>query len=710
MNADPLVRNEVGGTVHGPVVQAGRIDTLTVAAAVPAILPDSRPPRLLPPPAPHFTDRQTELARLTALLDTPDEDPAPRVVVLTGTGGIGKSATALHFAARLQDRYAGGQLHADLRGDTTATAVTPSTVLVRFLRALGVAPPYLPADEQEQIDWYRTLTADRRMLAVLDNAHSAAQVLPLLPTGPGSLTLVTSRRRLDGLVREAGARVIQLPPLGPADAALLLTRLSGREAPGADDAAAVARRCGGLPLALCMAGERLAVRTHLTWQQLERDMATAAAPSDEPGTDPVTAAADTSYEDLGPDAARLYRLGGLRPWPALTAPAAAALAEVAEPEAAALLDELAAVHLLEEHTAGRYRYHDLLRAHAEGLALRVDGPARSAAAVGRLLRHHLAAAAAADARVMPGRWHLGPAYNRLPPDPRTAEQATDWLLDERENLVEAVRTADEYGLDELTWQLCEALWSLFLRNGFHQDWLATHRLGVRAAARCPQDPEAEGRMHAQLGFALKGLGRLDEAERAFTAAAEADRRCGHRRGEATAVESVGLVRLEQGRYAEAEACFRAAEALTEDPRARALLAHHRGRALSGRGEHAEAAATLELAGRLVADLPVPDPYNQARVLTSLGQAALAAGDRERAARVLAEAAERMAPEKAPVQDAEIAELRARAAATPAERRAFLTEAATLHERLGSPRGAALRAALEATETTEAPEAPEPSDG
>ncbi|MCX2183085.1 tetratricopeptide repeat protein [Streptomyces sp. SKN60] len=718
MSPGPVVRNEIGGTatVHGPVVQAGRIDTLTVAAAVPAILPGSPAPRLLPAPAPHFTDQHDELARLTALLDgadgTLEEDPAPRVVVLTGTGGIGKSATALHFAARLRDRYGGGQLHADLRGDATATAATPSTVLVRFLRALGVAPPYLPADEQEQIDWYRTLTADRRMLTVLDNAHSAAQVLPLLPTGPGSLTLVTSRRRLDGLTREAGARVIQLPPLGPADAALLLTRLSGREAPHPAAAEAVARRCGGLPLALCMAGERLAVRTHLTWQQLEQDMATAAAPSDEPGndgtdsltTDPVTAAADTSYDDLTPGAARLYRLGGLRPWPALTAPAAAALTEVTEPEAADLLDELAAIHLLEEHAAGRYRHHDLLRVHAERRALRVDGHPRAAAAVGRLLRHHLAAAAAADARVMPGRWHLGPAYDRLPPDPRTAEQATDWLLAERENLVEAVRTADEYGLDDLTWQLCEALWSLFLRHGFHQDWLATHRLGVRAAARCPAVPEAEGRMHAQLGFALKGLGRLDEAEQAFTAAAEADRRCGHRRGEATAVESLGLVRLEQRRYEEAEACFLAAEALTDDPRARALLAHHRGRALSGRGEHARAAATLEQAGRLMTELPVPDTYNQARVLTSLGQAALAAGDRERAADVLAEAAGRMRQEKAPVQDAALAELRARAAATPDERRVFLTEAAGLHERLGSPRAAALRAELAATDTTDASDA------
>ncbi|MER7518729.1 tetratricopeptide repeat protein [Streptomyces sp. NPDC126499] len=702
---NPSVRNEVGGAVHGTVVQAGHIGTLTVEqAVVPAILPDSPPPRLLPAPTRHFTDRHAELDRLTALLDGADDDPAPRVVVLTGTGGVGKSATALHFAARLRDRYDGGQLHADLHGDATATATAPSTVLVRFLRALGVAPQYVPADEQEQIDWYRTLTADRRLLTVLDNAHSVAQVLPLLPTGPGSLTLVTSRRRLAGLGGAAGAHHLTLPPLGPADAALLLTRLAGRTT-GPTTAAdtgsgveAVARRCGGLPLALCMAGERLAVRTHLTWQQLEQDMASAAAhPSDGPDSpdgprhDPVSAAADTSYEDLGPDAARLYRLGGLRPWAGLTAPAAAALAEVPEERAAALLEELASVHLLEEHAPGRYRHHDLLRAHAERRALRTDGHARSAAAVGRLLRHHLAAAAAADARVMPGRWHLGPAYDRLPDDPRTADEATDWQLAERENLVEAVRAADEYGLDDLTWQLCEALWSLFFRQGFHQDWISTHRLGVRAAARCPDTPEAEGRMHAQLGFALLGLGRHDEAEEAFAAAAEADRRCGHRRGEATAIESLGLVRLAQGRYEQAADRFRVARDLAEDPRARALLQHHLGRALSGQGRHDEAAATLERAGELMAALPVPDPYNEARVLTSLGEAALAAGDPGRAAGILAEAARRMAVERVPVQEAAIAALRARAAATPEERVRFLTEAIERYERLGSPAAAALRA-------------------
>ncbi|HET6857277.1 MAG TPA: tetratricopeptide repeat protein, partial [Streptomyces sp.] len=431
---------------------------------------------------------------------------------------------------------------------------------------------------------------------------------------------------------------------------------------------------------------------------------------------PLTAVADASYADLSPDAARLYRLAGLRPWPALTAEAAAALLSVPKGRAARLLEELAEVHLLTEPgpAPGRYRFHDLIRTHAERRALREEGPARSAAAVRRLLIQYVDAAAAADSCVIPGRWRLGPAYARLAPAPpayASAAEAVAWLVAEHENLVEAVRTSAEYGHDELTWQLCETLWALYLRQGFHEDWIATHRLGVEAAARCPDVPEALGRMHAQLGFAHLGLSQWDSAEREFEAAAEADRRAGHARGEATAVESLGLVRLKQCRWEEAADCFRRAQSLTDDPRARALLAHHLGRALSGLGSYEEAAAQLESAQQLLRDLPSPDLYNEARVLTSLGETALAAGRPERAQECLERAAAQMAADKAVVQQAAIAELRARATTDPAEVRRFLREALGFHERTGAPGAAVVRARLEALDaaTGTVPDTREPED-
>lgn len=493
--AGASVRNELGGTVYGHSVQAQHIGSVTFhEAPAPVRIPGWPVPRELPAPTRYFTNRRRELARLAALLE--ERADVPDLVVLSGPGGIGKSATALHWAASLSGRYDGPRLHIDLRGDNTATALAPSAVLNRFLRRLGIDGRWIPADEEDRADLFRSLTAGQRMLTVLDNAHSVAQVLPLLTTAPGSLTVVTSRHRLSRLIRERGAHHIELGPFTADDAEQLLAHVApGRDMTGADS---VARHCGGLPLALCIAAERMAVRTHLTWEKQRQDMERAMGQGMERGmadhagqdTDDqasLTGIADASYADLSPDAARLYRLAALRPWPTLTAQAAAALIGVPQQKAALLLEELAEIHLIGETASGRYRFHDLIRSHAEQRALREEGPARSAAAVRRLLLHYVDAGAAADACVNPGRWHLGPAYARLAPAPAfpSPAQALTWLAAERENLEEAVRTAAEYGHDELTWQLCETLWSLYLKQGFHQEWIATHRLGVEAAARCP---------------------------------------------------------------------------------------------------------------------------------------------------------------------------------------------------------------------------------
>ncbi|HET6857575.1 MAG TPA: AAA family ATPase, partial [Streptomyces sp.] len=268
LGQQPGVHNDLGGTVYGSSVQAGSIGSVTIAAPTPVRIPGWPVPRELPPPTRYFTNRRAELAQLEALLDEPAD--GPDLVVLSGAGGIGKSATALHWAASLGARYDGPRLHIDLRGDSAATALTPSAVLDRFLRRLGVDQRWIPADEDGRADLFRDLTAGLRMLTVLDNAHSVAQVLPLLTTAPGSLTVVTSRHRLSRLIRERGARHLQLGPFAAEDAEQLLARIaSGRDMTGAD---AVARRCGGLPLALCIAAERMAVRTHLTWERQQQDL------------------------------------------------------------------------------------------------------------------------------------------------------------------------------------------------------------------------------------------------------------------------------------------------------------------------------------------------------------------------------------------------------------------------------------------------------
>ncbi|MDT0306401.1 NB-ARC domain-containing protein [Streptomyces sp. DSM 44917] len=681
-------------------------------------------PRLLPPGTPAFTDREGVLDTLTALADAGAAAPGgPRVVVLLGPGGIGKTATAVHAAHALAGRYPDGQLYADLRGASAATAASPSEILGRFLPALGLADGAVPGEERRQVDRYRDLTAGRRLLVLLDNAHSAAQVVPLLTASSGSLVLVTSRYRLPELVRDHGARLVPLGPLEDADAVRLLARIAGPERVARQPAhvAAVARSCAGVPLALCATGARAAEREHLSWERIVRELSPengAFSGEEEPdGRDPVLLATHLSYRELSPPAARLYRLLGQRPWPQIPVGAAAAAAGPAagpeaspaeEDQARALLEELARVHLLEEVAEERYRFHDAVRRHAARQAAREESPAELARATGRMARWFLRRAAEADAAVLPGRWRLGPAFPGPPPPgapPRPVAPALAWLRRERENLAEAVRAAEEQGSDGLVWQLCEATWSLHLKLGFHQQQADTHARGVAAARRAAEDfgdARAEGRMRVQHAFALMGLGRTEEAEEQLRDAAEADRRAGHRRGQATAEETLGLLRLRQWRWAEAEAAFaRARETLgliapdeegaRDVPRATALLAFHTGRALRGDGRLTEAVRRLLEALALFGALEVPDPYNGARVRTALGETLLDAGDPGAARAPLDEALEVLSAEGAWLPQAEAALLRARCARDLGDAEgeaAFLRTARKLYERTGELAAAA----------------------
>lgn len=731
-------------------------ETAWLAPAPPAVAPGASRPQMLPPGTAAFTDRDRVRAEITALLDAPPAGPAHQgastVVLLVGPGGIGKTAFAVHCAHALAERFPAGQLHADLRGASAATALDPSGTLVRFLHHLGVPADRVPPGADAQADAYRDVTAGRPLTVVLDNAHSAAQVRPLLPAGPGALTLVTSRYRLPELVRDYGAHVLTLGPLSPADSERLLTRVAGaaRARGHRSRVSAVAARLGGSPLAICETGSRVAVREHLSWETLERQFAARAstATGEASGVaegsggpegagddaDAVGLSTDLSYRELGTAAARLYRLLAVWPWPDIGIAAAARTADLPEAEVRPLLEELAGVHLLEEVAEERYRFHDAVRQHAHQRARAEDGHREMAAAVRRTATWYLRFAAAADYRVIPGRWRLGPAFTQLsaagtPPD-GDARAALAELRRERENLAEAVRAAAEYDFDELVWQLCEAMWALHLRLGFHEQWVSTHLRGVAAARRCAQefgDRRAEGRMLCQLAFGYLGLGldRSAEAETALTEAAAADEAAGHHRGRATAVESLGLLRLSQWRYTEAEACFlEARQALAairpgEDgardvPRATALLAHHLGRAQRGQRRYPEALAQLHTALALFRELPERDAYNEARVRMSLGETQLNAGDPTAARDVLDQALDTMAHEGAVLQQADAAELSAhcaRALHDPADEARRLRRARRHYARSGADGAVArITARLDELDGLDEPDGPDGPGG
>src|SRR6266511_191158 len=151
-------------------------------------------PRQLPADTYGFTGRAAELASLDALLDAAGREPSAVVIsAVAGTGGVGKTALAVHWAHRVVDRFPDGQLYVDLRGYDPDQPLDPADVLAGFLCALGVPGEQVPYDTAERAARYRTLVAGRRMLVVLDNAYSADQVRPLLPGTPACFVLVTSQ-------------------------------------------------------------------------------------------------------------------------------------------------------------------------------------------------------------------------------------------------------------------------------------------------------------------------------------------------------------------------------------------------------------------------------------------------------------------------------------------------------------------------------------
>jgi hypothetical protein len=348
---------------------------------------------------PGFTGRLAQLDQLDALLakrGPTDTGTAIVISAISGTAGIGKTALAVHWAHRVRDRFPDGQLYANLRGfDPSRPPTPPNDVIRQFLDALGVPAHRVPADPDAQINLYRSLLADRRVLVVLDNVREPGQARPLLPGAPGCVAVVTSRHRLTGLVAIDGAHPVSLDLLAADEARQLVASRLGTERVAAEAVAVdeLIELCGRLPLALAVAVARAANDPHRSIADLVVELRDArgrldALTGDDAPTD-IRAVFACSYRTLSPDAARLFRLLGLHPGPDLGIRAAASLAGVSPARARQLLTELAAVHLVTEHARDRYLLHDLIRRYAEERTQIDDAERERHAAISRLFDHYL---------------------------------------------------------------------------------------------------------------------------------------------------------------------------------------------------------------------------------------------------------------------------------------------------------------------------------
>jgi DNA-binding SARP family transcriptional activator/tetratricopeptide (TPR) repeat protein len=519
-------------------------------------------PRQLPPAVTGFTGRAPELRTLTQVLNQIGCD-APGTLVISaigGTAGVGKTALALFWAHRVADRFADGQLYVNLRGfDPSGVPVAPAEAVRGFLDALGVPPQRIPPGADAQAGLYRSLVADKQMLVVLDNARDEQQVRPLLPASPASLVIVTSRSQLTGLTATDGARLLSLDVLTQDEAVQLLTARVGNDRAAAEPGAVgeIAALCARLPLVLAVAAARAAARPRFLLTELAAELRGADSRLDAlDAADPassVRAVFSWSYRQLGPQAARLFRLLGLHSGPDISIPAAGSLAGINQAGADRLLRELTQANLLAEHVPGRFGFHDLLRAYAADQATATeDQPARHQA-IGRILDHYLHTACTATTLIRPAREPItiGPARPGVTPEHLASRpQAREWFEAEHHVLLAAVALADSTGFDIHAWQVPWAMSEFMDRRG-HWDLMAAIQGTAVAAATRLGDTAGRAVSLRMLAIACSRLGDSDQALAHTVACLRLCQQLGDHLGEADVYFVRATVAESQGHYADA---------------------------------------------------------------------------------------------------------------------------------------------------------------
>ncbi|WP_439656129.1 ATP-binding protein [Lentzea sp. HUAS TT2] len=537
--------NEVANA-SGTVVQAGTIrgDIHVHSAPVTPV------PRQLPALPRGFTGRGQVIAAIDDATADASPDTVP-VVVLSGMGGVGKTATAVAWARAAAERFPGGQLYVDLRGHGPEELVSPGEALAGFLRALGVAPERTPLDTGERAATFRSLVAGRGVLVVLDNAQDAEQIRPLLP-GPGSAVVVTSRRPLNGLVVEQGAVPVPVDLLSEEESLALLRTLVGRRVEEDPSAAAeLVRLCARLPLALRVVAGRAQLMPGRPLTELVDTLADTHNRLDSLDVgDPRTAVRTVfswSYERLPADQARVFRLLGLVPGATTSRRAVTALAALPAASAERALTALTEAQLVTESADRRIGMHDLLRVYATELVEQDDPDTRSDAGA-RLFDHYLHAAEQADRLLTPNRFRIPlDGRPRETPDLPDRAAALRWLTAEQDVLTGLCQLPD-VRLDTRRWQLAYTLRGFFFLTKNWEAWVRTHELALYATERLG-DRAAEASTRNNLGAALLERGTPAEAEHHYQVALRIFEELGDLRGAGNARGNLAWVLHDRGDHA-----------------------------------------------------------------------------------------------------------------------------------------------------------------
>ncbi|WP_460447223.1 NB-ARC domain-containing protein, partial [Angustibacter aerolatus] len=482
-----------------------------VAPLVPGIAP-----RQLPPAAGVFVGREAELARIESWLGASSGGQGS-LLVIRGSGGLGKTALAVHAGHQLARRFPGGQLYVAFRAfDHSARTRTGSDVLPGLLSSLGIALEEQPSDVDDQSALLRSVLADRKVLLLLDDVPDADSVRALRTASPDSVTLVTTRRVLTGLVVHDGARELALEPLGEDEGLALLGRVLDRDdaAAGAravstdrEAAAQLVRLCGGWPLALRIAASyvhatlRGSLPDVVAQLQDERTRLAQLAIPDDPLVD-VRTVLGWSVRALSPDAARAHRVLGLLPVECAVPQVLAAALQLEQGRAVAVLAELASHHLAAP-------VHDLVHLHAAELAVDLPVPDRRAA-IGRVLDWYVDTTAATVDLIYPGQHET--SHDAAPDAAAAAIDATGasrWLV-EHDDLLQRLVVLAAARDHPAAHTLPAALRRYLSEPEFGRTW-GPSLLLARQSARRHADQLAEAKLLPLLAVVATHERRFDDA-------------------------------------------------------------------------------------------------------------------------------------------------------------------------------------------------------
>ena len=617
------------GTEPGPALSELHQRILRQDPQLAVRIADQRPGRLsrpdtLPPETVEFAGRSEELGLLTA-----EHGDTPRISVIEGMPGVGKTALAVHAARVVSAQYPDGVLYLNLHTDDPGSpSLDPAEALHRLLRMLTVPATQIPATVGERAALWRAQLSRRRVVVILDNAARHDQIRPLLPMAGRCLILITTRRRLPDL---AGARTLTLDVLSVDDAVTLFQRVAGRgRAQDEDAVAAAVALCGRLPLAIQLTAGRLAqdcpprladLIGELSQPPAQLGGAGAASPE-------VMSAFDLSYRALEPDHQRFFRRLGVSPCAYVSLQAAAALGGCTLAEAEKALAALLDHHLLARAGAGQFRFHDLIRGYAAVCAARADPGAEQRQALARLLDYYLHTADKADRVLHPFRRRMPVSVTHPPaasPALGTPEDAAGWLDSEWRNILQAAQCAGKHEWKRKCADLTHVLAEFVEIRAYWEEAIASHTLALQAC-RDVADPARIAQASLELSVVSQQTGRHEATLPLAEDAAAIYRSLADRRGEAEALDQVGMAHQRAARSREALAYFHEARILyhdAADQRGVASTLSHSGIACWHLGRYPEAIHHLRAALSLYRD--VGDRRGEAKTLNNLGRMQLYCG-------------------------------------------------------------------------------------